>query len=365
MWPAGARRVLALPGAVRSPIQAGPGPATARSHRKAFCAPCSTPAAPVEAAARSAGAALDAEAAAPAAGAATEAAPRRRLPFQAAAASPEGTFYRRPLPPIFASFSSARGQALFAESMAAGGLRSYFKLAETYATQSEPAYCGLSTLSMTLNALAIDPRRRWKGVWRWFDEEMLECCVPLSHFDRGMSFSDFAKLARCNGAVVAETRAEASSLDAFRAKVRQHTIGGGGGGRCAGAAAAGAATGGDDALASVLVVNYNRAVLGQTGEGHFSPVAAYAPESDQVLILDVARFKYPPHWTPTHLLWEAMADVNPFQNQSRGFFEIHRPRPRPDHDRTITPAEDAHACDQASRNHNRERLHAGCGGRPN
>ena len=31
-----------------------------------------------------------------------------------------------------------------------------------------------------LNALAVDPGRTWKGVWRWFDEDKLSCCKPLS-----------------------------------------------------------------------------------------------------------------------------------------------------------------------------------------
>ena len=33
--------------------------------------------------------------------------------------------------------------------------------------QDEPAYCGLASLAMTLNTLNIDPRRTWKGPWRW------------------------------------------------------------------------------------------------------------------------------------------------------------------------------------------------------
>lgn len=39
----------------------------------------------------------------------------------------------------------------------------FFKLISYYQTQSEPAYCGLATLAMVLNALAIDPGRKWKG----------------------------------------------------------------------------------------------------------------------------------------------------------------------------------------------------------
>lgn len=41
----------------------------------------------------------------------------------------------------------------------------YFRLAEQFRTQDEPAFCGLSTLTMVLNALAVDPGRVWKGMY--------------------------------------------------------------------------------------------------------------------------------------------------------------------------------------------------------
>ena len=44
----------------------------------------------------------------------------------------------------------------------------------------------------------------------------------------------------------------------------------------------------------VVIVGYDRRALGQTGEGHFSPIGGYDPASDLALVLDVARFKYPP-----------------------------------------------------------------------
>ena len=41
--------------------------------------------------------------------------------------------------------------------------------------EDEPAFCGLGTLVMCLNALGVDPRREWKGPWRWYTESMLSC----------------------------------------------------------------------------------------------------------------------------------------------------------------------------------------------
>jgi glutathione gamma-glutamylcysteinyltransferase len=42
---------------------------------------------------------------------------------------------------------------------------------------------------MVLNSLNIDPRRPWKGPWRFFHEAMLDCCRPLEKV-RGMILLD-------------------------------------------------------------------------------------------------------------------------------------------------------------------------------
>lgn len=43
-----------------------------------------------------------------------------------------------------------------------------------------------------------------------------------------------------------------------------------------------------------------------------------------VLILDVARFKYPPHWVPLTLLWEAMDTIDNATGHRRGFITVSR-----------------------------------------
>lgn len=57
----------------------------------------------------------------------------------------------------------------------------------------------------------------------------------------------------------------------------------------------------------------------KTGTGHFSPIGGYHAERDMALILDVARFKYPPHWVPLSLLWEAMDTVDEATGLQRGY----------------------------------------------
>ncbi|KAK8506117.1 hypothetical protein V6N13_002764 [Hibiscus sabdariffa] len=210
--------------------------------------------------------------------------------------------YRRVLPsPPAIEFASPEGKKLFTEALAGGTVEGFFKLISYYQTQSEPAYCGLATLAMVLNALAIDPGRTWKGPWRWFDDTMLDCCEPLEKIkSRGITFGKVACLAVCNGAQVETFWADQSNIQDFRERVVS----------CASS---------EDCH---LIVSYNRAILKQTGSGHFSPIGGYHAEKDMVLILDVARFKYPPHWVPISLLWDAMNTIDKATGHLRGFMVI-------------------------------------------
>ncbi|KAK7852201.1 glutathione gamma-glutamylcysteinyltransferase 3 [Quercus suber] len=133
-------------------------------------------------------------------------------------ATPLPGLYRRSLPsPPAIEFASSEGKKLFSEALGDGTMEGFFKLISYYQTQSEPAYCGLATLSMVLNALSIDPGRKWKGPWRWFDDSMLDCCEPLAKIKAdGITFGKVACLAHCNGAKVEAFRTSESTIDDFR-----------------------------------------------------------------------------------------------------------------------------------------------------
>ncbi len=214
------------------------------------------------------------------------------------------SFYRRPLPRALVPFSSAEGRALFREALEGGTMEGYFPLAEQFHTQAEPAFCGLGALVMVLNALAIDPGRAWKGPWRWYSEELLDCCRSLDKVKQeGLTMGQLRCLARCNGAEVESFPASHSSLG----ELRGHVI---------------AATRGVDG--PHLIAAYSRGKLDQTGDGHYSPIGGYHRGRDLVLLLDVARFKYPPHWAPLTLLWEAMQPLDPVTGRPRGYLMLRR-----------------------------------------
>lgn len=73
---------------------------------------------------------------------------------------------------------------VFQEALAAGHMNGFFKLIQQFTTQAEPAFCGVSSLVQVMNALEVDPKRTWKGAWRWYSEDMLDCCKPLAEIER-------------------------------------------------------------------------------------------------------------------------------------------------------------------------------------
>ncbi len=138
--------------------------------------------------------------------------------------APQPSFFRRPLPQHLISFTSEEGRHVFREALADRYMESFFPLSQQYTTQQEPAFCGLTSLTMCLNALDIDPQRNWKGPWRYFAEELLDCCTPIELVKRrGITFAEFACLAQCNGAAVEMHRADCSSLEEFRSLLLDST----------------------------------------------------------------------------------------------------------------------------------------------
>ncbi|KAJ3026452.1 UNVERIFIED_CONTAM: hypothetical protein HDU68_005627 [Siphonaria sp. JEL0065] len=223
---------------------------------------------------------------------------------------PPSTFYRRKLPPILTSFNSAEGKQLLKECLSRGSAESFLQLSGNLTHQSEPAYCGLGSLAIVLNALEVDPNRPWKGAWRWYDETLLDCCHSLDTIkQKGITFDEFASLAGCNSLNVQPKRIQSTchslvSKAEFIEDLKRVTK--------------------DQSGETQMVVSFSRKMLDQTGDGHFSPVGCFHEESGMVLVLDVARFKYPSYFVHVDVLYEAMKPVDKETGKSRGYFVLEK-----------------------------------------
>ena len=136
---------------------------------------------------------------------------------------------------------------------------------------------------------------------------MDRCCWDKAVIQRiGISMEGFAKLGACQGLrSVQIKRPDVYSMDDFRNDIDRIVSDEGG---------------------NQIVVNFSRAAIGQTGDGHYSPIAAYHKESDRVLVMDVARFKYPPYWLTVTELYDATKAIDQESGKSRGWFVLQPPR---------------------------------------
>lgn len=220
------------------------------------------------------------------------------------AAAKSVTFYRRELPAHLISFTSTEGKRLFKESLESGYAENYFPLVGNFTTQSEPEFCALGSLAMVLNALELDPGKQWKGVWRWYSDDNLECSAVNANSikGKGVTFREFACLAKCNGLSVQSKRSDTVTKEEFMADLQSVC----------------------QSVDSHMVVSFSRKTLGQTGDGHFSPIGAFNKERNMALVLDTARFKYPSYFASADMLFESMKPIDKETGLPRGYFVLKR-----------------------------------------
>lgn len=253
--------------------------------------------------------------------------------------APKVTFRRRVLPETLVALQVPAGQLGLQRSLQQGTAATYFALSSHWDNQSDPASCGVTTLRQVLNATGLDPTAvRWKGGWRYYGSDAMVLCAcmdPIRVEREGITMEDFRRLTHCHGLQVTvhrPTDEKMASLDDFRRDVLASLTTTSPGKDCVEAPNSDVV---DDVVKNdsdmtepatlrFLVVSFARGTLGQTGDGHFSTVAAYDAQTDSCLILDVARFKYPPYWAPLVDLYAAMEPVDPVTGQARGWLTVWR-----------------------------------------
>jgi Phytochelatin synthase len=213
-----------------------------------------------------------------------------------------------PLPPNLISANSAAGESFFFRSEAR---EAYFPLANHFVTQKYQSYCGVASIVMVLNALQFgapavaefDPYRTFTQD-NVLDERTDAVLARDVLLKKGMTLDQLGDLLAFHPLQIEVQHAGDTTLEEFRASAAKYL-----------------------AIENHFVlVNYLRMAMGQERGGHISPLAAYDAKGDRFLILDVARYKYPPVWVGAAELFNAMntRDADN-QNRTRGFVLIAEP----------------------------------------
>jgi hypothetical protein len=207
-----------------------------------------------------------------------------------------------PLPENLTGFSTHDGEVYFAESDAR---EAYFPLASNFLTQKTQAYCGVASIVMVLNALGVPaPPVPEYEPYRTFTQdnvlnERTDAVLPREVLARqGMTLDQIGGILATIPVQAEVHHAADSSVDGFR-KLASAYLGEPG---------------------HYVLVNYLRKAIGEQIGGHISPLAAYDAKADRFLILDVARYKYPPVWAKTADLFGAMNTPDASNgDKTRGF----------------------------------------------
>jgi hypothetical protein len=199
------------------------------------------------------------------------------------------------LPQELIDVASPKGQELLYKSHFKAN---YQTLSNNFETQSRPAYCGVASSVIVLNALHGAERKLTQSTF--FDESASKVRNSLQVTFEGMTLTNLGNLLRSHGADASVFYASDNSLATFRSVAQENL----------------------SIAGNYLLVNYQRSELGQKEAGHISPVAAYEPETDRFLVLDVASYKYPPVWVPAESLWRAMNTIDSDSGRTRGYVVI-------------------------------------------
>jgi hypothetical protein len=207
-----------------------------------------------------------------------------------------------PLPSNLTDLNSDEGERFFLESSA---LAAYFPIADNFVTQKTQAYCGVASIVMVLNAAGLPaPSTAEYQPYHTFTQdnvldERTDAVLPRAVLARqGMTLDQLGGLLAMHPVTIEVHHAADGGLDAFRAAARDYLT----------------------AKDHFVIVNYLRKAIGQEIGGHISPLAAYDAKVDRFLILDVARYKYPPVWVKASDLFNAMNTTDAANdNKTRGY----------------------------------------------
>ncbi len=179
----------------------------------------------------------------------------------------------------------------------------YWQLIPNFAVQQTQSYCAVASAVTVLNSMPIrkpvDPTYAPYGYFtqgNFFTPEVSKVISAQAVLAQGMTREEMAETLSHHGVRATSVAGDSYTDDSLRAVLK--------------------AALGDDG--QFVLANYFRGTFGQVGGGHWSALAAYDAQTDSVLILDVAKYKYPPSWVSISLLRQSIATQDTTSGKPRG-----------------------------------------------
>lgn len=270
--------------------------------------------------------------------------------------------YKCPEPTQGVNFISNESKKLLADCLKDNTANPFFPLIDQYNTQTYGSYCGPVNISIVLNAFSVDSKVNLMRNFRWYNETNIHALDIEGVRGHGMTITDLLFLLQSNGLTCHLCRPMCENsknflydidIDSLKdnknyydkfyiyddiTKFKWTTIT-------------------QDYLKKAeedktnfipftlvneeffricclsscfydnfyIMTNIQRMALGQKGGGHFMPIGAYHSQSDNVLLIDCARYKYNSRWQKISDLFQALTGCDSVTEKTRGFILMERP----------------------------------------
>mgnify|MGYP006143592607 CR=1 FL=1 len=212
-----------------------------------------------------------------------------------------------PVPKNLIALNTKEGKNLLEKSQYK---QSFMSLMLFFTTEKGLANCATASLVMSLNALnvtaPITPEHAPYKIFNQnnlFTPSVLKIIIPAMIGHRGMTLDQATQaLNTFNSLGVKAKEYHGSKIDENQfVKIIKNAI----------------------SHKKIAVVNFCRKYINEKGCGHFSPIGAYNAKNDMFLVLDVARYKYPPVWVPAKELYKSVSTgIDSSSKKSRGLIII-------------------------------------------
>jgi hypothetical protein len=204
-----------------------------------------------------------------------------------------------PIPDNLIAYNSETGKELLGRSLN----KEYLQLSAQFLTQKTQTYCSVASISLVLNSLNVkgpdDPiYSPFHPITQdnFFTPDVTKVIDPKEVALHGMTLDQAALVTAQFQVTTQAIHSDQLTLDKMRQLLSTALEHG----------------------QQYVIVNFYRPGLKEQGAGHFSPIAAYDAMSDRFLILDVARYKYPPIWVKASDLWNAINTLDTDSQKMRG-----------------------------------------------
>ena len=210
-----------------------------------------------------------------------------------------------PVPNNLVAFNSTEGKRLLAKNIN----ENYLNLSMQFLTQKNQAYCGIASMTMILNALRIkgpqDPvYTPYNPITQdnFFTPSIKSIITQKTVSSVGLTLDQAASILASYSIKVYAIHSNQINLSSMRSLLKYSL----------------------SKHQTYVIINFFRPKLNEEGAGHFSPLAAYDSKTDRFLLLDVARYKYPPVWVKSKDLWQAINTIDDTSKRNRGILIISR-----------------------------------------